>query len=128
VRWEVVLCTQHSHSALRNWQEKSHWQQALPELLQDFNALLLDTLDLTRELGGADNRSDHSFSSQPSISDHSQNKGFHDWTVLIELTRDAWLATLKLSNDRARLAAECWWYTPYPVFKRLAFFAAAQGR
>jgi hypothetical protein len=127
VEWEVFLCTQHPHSALRDWQDKSHWQQALPELLQDFNALLRDTLDLNRELGGADDRSDHSFSGQPSISDHSQNKGFHDWTVLIELARDAWLATVKLSNDRARLAAEGWWYTHYPVFKRLALFAAAQG-
>ncbi|MDD5323509.1 MAG: SIR2 family protein, partial [Methylococcales bacterium] len=127
VSWEVVLNTQHPHSALRDWQDKSHWQQALPELLQDFSALLRDTLDLNRELGGADDRSDHSFSSQPSISDHSQNNDFHDWTVLIELTRDAWLATVELGDDRARLVAEGWWHTPYPVFKRLAFFAAAQG-
>jgi hypothetical protein len=127
VRWEVFLSTQHPHSALRNWQGKSHWQQTLPELLQDFNVLLRDTLDLNRELGGADDRSDHSYVDQPSIDDHPQNKSFHDWTVLIELTRDAWLATVKLSDDRARLAAEGWWYTPYPVFKRLALFAAAQG-
>lgn len=127
VSWEVVLGTQHPHSVLRDWQDKAHWQQALPELLHDFSALLRDTLDLNRELGGADDRNDHSYIDQPSIDDHPQNKSFHDWTVLIELTRDAWLATVKLSDDRARLAAEGWWYTPYPVFKRLALFAAAQG-
>jgi hypothetical protein len=127
VRWEVVLNTEHPHSALRDWQDKYYWQQALPELMQDFSMLLRDTLDLSHELGGADDRSDHSYVDQPSIDDHPQNKSFHDWTVLIELTRDAWVATAKLSDDRARLAAESWWYTPYPVFKRLALFAAAQG-
>lgn len=127
VKWEVELNTENPYSALRDWQDKTYWQQALPELLQDFSALLRDTLDLNRELGSADDRSDHSFYDQPSISDHSQNRDFHDWTVLIELARDAWLATAKLSDERARLAAEGWWYIDYPVFKRLAFFAAAQG-
>ena len=27
-----------------------------------------------------------------------------------------------------RLAAEIWWQTPYPLFRRLAYFAAAQGK
>ncbi len=127
VRWEVVLRTKYPHSALQDRQDKSQWPQVLPELLQDFSVLLRDVLDLRCELGGANNQSDHSYIDQPSISDHPQNKDFHDWTVLIKLARDAWLASAKLNDDRARLAAEGWWYTPYPVFKRLAFFVAAQG-
>lgn len=127
VKWEIVLNTEHPHSTLHDQQENSQWLQALPELLQDFSALLRDVLDLNRELGGATDLSDRSYIDQPSISDHPQNKGFHDWTVLIEFARDAWLATAKFSDDRARLAVEGWWYTPYPLFKRLAFFAAAQG-
>lgn len=81
-----------------------------------------------RELGGVDSENDHSYVHQPSISDHSQNKDFHDWTALIELTRDAWLVAAAKSPERARIVAETWAHGVYPVFRRLALFAAAQGR
>jgi hypothetical protein len=127
VEWEVVLASDHAHSGLRDLPKNEQWSAALPELLDDFNALLRDALDLMRELGGVDSKSDRSYFHQPSISDHSQNKDFHDWTALIELVRDAWLATAAKSPERARIVAEMWTYAPYPVFRRLAFFAAAQG-
>lgn len=128
VEWEVVLASDHVHHGLRDLPKNEQWKAALPELLDDFSALLRDALDLMRELGGVDSDHDYSRVHQPSISDHSQNKGFHDWTALIELTRDAWLATAAKSPDRARIVAEMWAHGPYPVFRRLAFFAAAQGR
>ena len=81
---------------------------------------------LWRELGYADDKSDQSFESQPSISEHPQNTDFQDWTALIELSRDAWLAMCTRSPERARAAAEAWWQIPYPTFRRLAFFSAAQ--
>lgn len=127
VDWEVVLSTEHVHSGLQDQRGDERWTAALPELLQDFTTLLRDALDLMRELGGAQDRSDYSYIHQPSISEHPQNQGFHDWTALIELTRDAWLATTASSPERAMLAVESWWLTPYPLFKRLVFFAAAQG-
>ena len=40
-----------------------------------------------------------SYSSQPSISHHPQNTGFRDWTALVDLNRDAWLATAALSPE-----------------------------
>lgn len=126
VRWDIELSVLHPHSALADKRNYAQWNEALPDLLQDFSALLKDVLDLKRELGGADATSDHSYYDQPSISEHPQNKDFHDWTVLIELNRDAWLALSKVSEVRARLAAESWWHTPYPLFKRLALFAATQ--
>jgi hypothetical protein len=88
--------------------------------------LLRDALDLMRELGTAEDRSDLSYMHQPSISEHPQNPDFHDWTALIDLTRDAWLATMAQSPARAALVAQSWWHTPYPLFRRLAFFAAAK--
>lgn len=127
VDWEIKLSCDHVHSALRDNQSKPEWQVALPDLLQDFTVLLHDTLDLNRELGGADNKSDLSCIYQPSIGEHPQNRDFYDWTTLIELARDAWLATAQIDPARARHAAEGWWQVPYPVFKRLALFAAAQG-
>lgn len=128
VEWEVVLASDHVHSGLRDLPKNEQWTAALPELLDDFSALLRDALDLMRELGGVDSQNDHSYVHQPSISDHSQNRDFHDWTALIELARDAWLATAAMSPERARIVAEAWARGPYPVFRRLALFAAAQGR
>lgn len=127
VEWEVVLSTDHVHTVFRDLPKNPQWTEALPDLLADFSALLRDALDLMRELGGAGDKSDLSYIQQPSISEHPQNKDFRDWTALIELTRDAWLATAALAPERARLAAEAWWQVPYPLFRRLAFFASAQG-
>jgi SIR2-like domain len=126
VEWEIVLSTEHVHSSLRDLPKDERWTAALPELLADFSALLRDALDLMRELGGAEDRSDLSYVHQPSIGEHPQNKDFHDWTALIELTRDAWLATVAQAPARAALVAEFWSHTPYPLFRRLAFFAATQ--
>jgi hypothetical protein len=128
VEWEVVLASDHVHSGLRDLPKNGQWTAALPELLDDFNGLLRDALDLMHELGGVDSMNDHSYVHQPSISDHSQNNDFHDWTALIELTRDAWLAVTEKSPERARIVAEIWAHGPYPVFRRLALFAAAQRR
>lgn len=127
VEWEIVLSTEHVHASLRDLPKDERWTAALPELLADFSALLRDSLDLMRELGSAEDRSDLSYVHQPSISEHPQNNDFHDWTALVELTRDAWLATLAQSPDRAALVAEFWAHTPYPLFRRLAFFAATHG-
>ena len=126
VEWEVVLSTDHVHSSLHEFHGDEGWTSALPDLLPDFSALLRDALDLMRELGSAEARSDLSYMDQPSISEHPQNRGLHDWTALIDLTREAWLATVLQSRARAVLVAEFWWNTQYPLFRRLAFFAAAQ--
>ena len=127
VEWKVVLPTDMVRAHLSTLTTEDRWKAVLPELLQDFNGLLHDALDLMRELGGATDKSDLSYVHQPSISDHPQNRGFHDWTALIEWTRDAWLATCISSPDRARIVADIWWQTPYPLFRRLALFAATQS-
>lgn len=126
VEWEIVLTTSHARSVLHGLSNKERWISALPELLADFSALLRDALDLKRELGGADDTSDLSYLEQPSISEHPQNKRFHEWTILIDLLRDAWLAMAAQTPERARLAAEGWWFVPYPLFRRLAFFAGSE--
>ena len=127
VDWKVVLSANMVEPRLADLSGDEGWNDVLPELLSDFNALLRDTLDLMRELGGADNKTDLSYIQQPSISQHPQNRGFHDWTALIEFVRDAWLATSIRSPDEARSVATSWSRTPYPIFRRLAFFAATHG-
>lgn len=123
--WELVLATDHVHSAFRDLAD-AQWQAALPSLLEDAQQLLRDALDLLRELGEADDRNDRSHWDIPSISPHRQNRGFHDWVSLIELLRESWLAVRRVDGVRAARFALAWFDLPYPTFKRLALFAASQ--
>lgn len=125
VDWELVLATEHVHSALRDLADE-RWRLALPLLLEDFQQLLRDALDLLHELGEADDYSDRSHWDLPSISPHWQNRGFRDWVALIELLRDAWLATRDRDPERSTRIASGWFDSPYSTFKRLALFAASQ--
>lgn len=124
VNWEIVLCTDYVHYMLKDVAREANWNEALTELISDASMLLRDALDLMRELDGADDRHDGSYSYQPSISEHPQNRDYRDWTALIEFVRDAWIVTAVSFPERARLEVERWRSIPYPLFKRLTFFAA----
>ena len=126
VDWELVLTSNHVRAALQNQDDKS-WQNILPQLLDDFQLLLCDALDLLRELGVADDHEDRSYWDLPSISPHWQNRGFRDWVILIEMLRDAWLVTHESDTSRSAQIARDWFSLPYPTFKRLALFAASQN-
>lgn len=125
VSWELVLAADHVNAALRT-HRGDDWTSALPDLLDDFQRLLRDALDLLNELGEANDRSDGSYWDLPSITPHWQNRGYHDWTSLIELLRDAWLSVYSSNRHRAMRIAQAWFDLPYPTFKRLALFAASQ--
>jgi hypothetical protein len=125
VDWELALAADHVHSALRDLTD-DHLTSALPLLLDDFQMLLRDALDLMHELDEADERYDASHLDLPSITNHWQNRGFKDWTILIELLRDAWLEVKANDKERATRIAHSWFEIPYPTFKRLTLFAASQ--
>lgn len=124
VDWELALAADHVRSTLRDLTDEP-WKSTLPHLLEDFQQLLRDALDLLRELGEGDERSDRSHWDLPSITPHWQNRGFYDWVSLIELLRDAWLAIRVNDSARATRIAQNWFELPYPTFKRLALFAAS---
>lgn len=126
VEWEIVLATAHARSALNRQTDNAQWRSALLGMLPDFTALLRDALDLMRELDGADDRSDLSYIAHASIAPHVQNRGFRDWTLLVDLARDAWLVTANESPEKARAEVQRWLGLPYPIFRRLAFFAATR--
>ncbi len=126
VDWRIVLSANNVRDAFDGIEKNSDWNAALPMLLDNLTHLLRDMLDIKAELGEADAKQDWSFVDQPSISEHCQNSGVQDWTFLIELAREAWLATAEQSPERARFTAEGWSQIPYPLFRRLALFAAAQ--
>jgi hypothetical protein len=126
INWDVVLAADHVKYSIDDFQKLAAWPKVLPELLSDIQQLLLDALDLQRELGEADDLNDRSNWDLPSISPHSQNHDFNDWVSLIELLRDAWLSIQKLHPTRATKIARDWFEQPYPTFKRLALYAATQ--
>ncbi len=124
VNWEIVLTANYVRDVLLEWVQTENGQQLLPLLVTDLQQLLIDALDLMRELGEADDQSDRSYWDLPSISVHWQNRGYRDWVSLIELLRDSWLATAKRNIDLAQQICQGWMTLPYPTFKRLALFAA----
>jgi hypothetical protein len=126
VDWELVLAADNVHYWLREVVGDEQWRGVLIALLDDFQQLLRDALDLLRELGDADDRNDRSHWDLPSISPHWQNRGFRDWVALIELLRDAWLAVRETDPARATRIAQAWFTLPYSTFKRLALFAASR--
>jgi len=128
VEWELVLAGNHVHSALREVSKNAEWQAALPTLLHSATELLLDAMDILRELQAADEVSDRSYWQQPSIGEHPQNQRYRDWTALIELSRDSWLAVAQTLPLKAVREVYRWLELPYPVFKRLALFAMAERR
>ena len=128
VNWEITLATDHVHVFLRDLNQSPRWRESLPNFLVDATNLLHETLDLMRQLEGANDESDLSYFAQPSISPHSQNQDYRDWTALIDITRDAWIATATTSPDQARSEVQRWLTIPYPLFKRLVFFAVAQSQ
>jgi hypothetical protein len=126
VNWELVLASVHVHSFFRDFKDE-RWQNALVDLVDDLQQLLRDALDLEREVNATDSYSDRSHWDLPSISDHWQNRDFRDWVILIELLRDAWVATYQANLERADQLARSWFQSPYVAFKRLALFAASMN-
>ncbi|MGH2442610.1 MAG: SIR2 family protein [Chloroflexota bacterium] len=123
---EIVLASGHVHIALRDIFKSEEWKALSVEFLPTASVMLKDAMDLQRMLQRAGERSDASYVYQPSISKHRQNRDFRDWTVLIDMCRDGWLNLAEKDPEAALAWATLWFKTPYPVFKRLAFFAAAQ--
>lgn len=127
---ELDLKSENVHSVMINEATKSNgkWMSVLVQLLDEFQLLLHDALDLLHELDLADEHSDHSFKDLPSISPHKQNRrlGEKEWVTLIELLRISWLELSVINPNRADWIARKWFDLPYLTFKRLALFAAAQ--
>lgn len=90
--WEVVLSADYACAVVRENQTIPAWRAGLPGLLGEFQCLLNEALELMADLSDPAEGRKPSVLDIPSIKDHSQNRGDNDWTVLVSLTRDAWLA------------------------------------
>ncbi|EKP0302636.1 SIR2 family protein [Aeromonas veronii] len=127
VDWEIVLAADNVRYAISHDVNNQQWKTALPYLLDDLQQLLRDALDLQRELNDASGHRDFSYLALPSVALYDSHSGHYDWLVLVELLREAWLMVLISDRVQAINIAQSWFSLPYPLFKRLALFAASQG-
>lgn len=125
-RSEVVLTSSHPYSAFKELNKVDKWSHDIGNLFIEFNLILLEIMELRSLLGEVNEYYDYSYIHQPSIAKHPQNKHHNDWTVLIELVRDSWLAMKTINSNAAMNAIMDWWALPFPIFKRLALFALAE--
>ena len=89
IRTKLILPTTHVPVQFYNADNQLR-EQLVENLLDDFEQLLRDGLDLLQ----ACSIEDQSSWDMPSIEPHWQNRRFNDWILLIELLRDSWLALL----------------------------------
>ena len=111
--------------------EKSAIRKIVPPeiLFECAQKSLTDFLDLSAELGLANEKFDRSAYDLPSIAKHPQNKKhYNSWVVLIELLRDIWLDVNASNHKKAMTIAISWWEEKYAAFKRLALFAASKSK
>ena len=123
---EVALASNHVHSAYELILKIEHFEGFLANILTDMSELLSETLGLMCEAEISSELDDYSYIQLPSISGHDQNKDFNDWTLLVTLCRDAWLATADHNSENAKAMLTIWASSKHPVFRRLVFFALAQ--
>ena len=112
------------------WFRKSaaDWEGTLAAIADDLTTRLREAMDWLREFGRATQHSDITYIAYPSISEHGQSGHTSTWTQLIALTRDGYDALVSTgNNDAAARLARRWLSLPYPVFRRLALYAATRG-
>lgn len=123
---KISLASDHVHSAYNDIQKLEGFNEFLPKILLDMSELLFEALDLMSEAEIISEFCDYSYIQLLSISEHDQNTYFHDWTLLVILCRDAWMATVDTDSEVAMAILTLWARSKYPVFRRLVFFAIAQ--
>ncbi|WP_371377739.1 anti-phage defense-associated sirtuin Dsr1 [Thalassotalea aquiviva] len=124
--WDIDLSSSFAHSAIKHISRVDTWKSDVSRIFSDVNALLIEVMELKAVLGGVDEHTDYTYVEQPSISEHPQNKDYNNWTVLIDLVRDSWISLLDSNASKAKNIVRIWWETPFPIFKRLAFFATSK--
>ena len=105
--------------------EAGDWEGTLAVTAHDLTTRLREAMDWLCEFGLASQDSDISHIEYRSISPHEQNTHAHTWTQLVALTRGSYDALLA-SGDAAAAArlVRRWRSLPYPIFRRLALYAA----
>ncbi len=103
------------------------WEGALATMAEEITTLLHEAMDWQRAFGLASAETDMTYIAQPSVSPHKQNKYSATWTQLIKLARDSFDALAARDEASAERLARRWQNLDYPIFRRLALYAATGG-
>lgn len=103
------------------------WESALASIADDITTLLSEAMDWQREFGLASDTEDRTYIELRSISPHDQNKYVKTWTQLIQLSRESFDALAVQDKAGADRLARRWQSLSYPIFRRLALYAATGG-
>ncbi|MBF0620366.1 MAG: SIR2 family protein [Magnetococcales bacterium] len=115
------------HDIKKLKEKADRWEDVLAILVYDLTYLLVEAFDWLQEFGLVSPEDGLSAYECRSISSHEQNEYSENWTVLIELTRDAYDALSDQNEDEAALLVQHWLQIPYPVFQRLSLYAVTEG-
>ena len=119
----------YDHEVERVLERAEDREGALAPIADEFTTLVREAMDWLRTLDMASPYEDATYSRYPSISPHEQNKYAHTWTQLIKLARESYDALITTGRfDAATRLAGRWQSLPYPVFRRLALYAATGGQ
>lgn len=119
---EVLISTQ-AISFAKIVNDYPQWKESLPNLIVDFTILLKETMDLQKNLGKISDDSDYTCISINSIDEVELEESRYSWICLVKVLRDSWLELNKNNKEYANLIIDLWWNYPYPIFKRLSFYA-----
>ncbi|MGO7586645.1 anti-phage defense-associated sirtuin Dsr1 [Rhizobium ruizarguesonis] len=125
IEWEITFPGPHTAFALRDLFANDILKAALPSLLGDATDLLAEAMDIAAIVEGGKGTVDRTYYQRPSIAAHTQNRALRDWTALIDLVRDAWLANVADFPARALREFDRWGEFEHVVFRRLQLFALA---
>jgi hypothetical protein len=100
--------------------------QILVEIADVLTSHLIECLEWFQVSGEAEHNFDSSYIHRPSIAQHPQNRGFHDWVILIELATEAIDSLYRVAPDKATAVVHRWKSLRFPLFCRLVLHAGAE--
>ena len=100
---------------------------AFSDLAHEVSSSIGRAFDLYSILGTASEDLDLSYISRPSIAPHEQNTNFEEWTVLVDLLIVAFERLDRTDVEAVRALVSRWSREKYPVFRRLALYAAERS-
>ncbi|MBF0383558.1 MAG: SIR2 family protein [Magnetococcales bacterium] len=104
------------------------WDGTLTVMAYDLTARLKEALDWLQEFGLATPKIDIFYHQYPAIYHGCYKNSYRaKWTLLITLNRDAYDSLAKSDPEQAIHLARFWQKLPYPIFRRLALYAATSG-
>lgn len=119
----------HAYEIDRILEKTTNKAEALSALAFEISDLLKAALDWLGEFGLAGPEHDPTYIEYRSISPSAQTEHADVWTRLIELARDAFDALVaRGETETSELLVDRWRSLQYPVFKRLALYAATGGQ